>query len=765
MGVTSDSEISSLSGFLSVYRSYIDSTSCDEVIPLPDKSEMKQKVLHFYEHRINRYRERLSAMYPDNGCTDTTKFSHICTTSMMDVLSYMDVSSQLELKKVNRYFLKLVKIAQTDVNLNVMDGWIDAIHISTFLKRLVLAGEPKEGDLIEFTTLLQNDGFLQLTTLELYLLGEWVVLDILNAIATRVNREYALGLLSEDFRLNLVVQEKEFSLYFATHFAALVNSSLYLVLSNLSFISSFEGSIPILLRETHLSRCLYLTEIYMNGIPLGWDGIMALCMSLWPSDQSCPHSVPVLSRLFLGDTLLKDSCVLRIATAVKEGLLTSLEYLDLSRNSISAHSATHLVHFLNSFLCPCLRYVKLSENPQLSNGCLAAWFRGLAQGTCPCLRVLELNDCGLLPCDFTALGEFCLTDYAAHIIVLDLGNNKPGDAILDFLAALRRSPCTTLETLNLEGARLCGMDHSNQSHQSHQSHNSSQLVELAQWLRSDKAARLKRLILRRTQLTGEALCELLDALQSSAIHHLDLLDLCGNGIHNLDRDAWEALIACPTPALHIDMLSLARNPYSNEDFFLIVQWLQHHVEGCRLKEMSFEDNAITTTGVAAFFRIFPQEVEGRLDSLSIVSTSIRMIGVALHQWLLSPASTHLRSLQMVNCNLSKKDVAYLVDAFRQSDFCQKLELLRLSGNHDIDDMFICSLLDTLGMGRMPCLHKLDLSYTGITKRGAYHFVSFFQNASSYSLRSLNLSYADIPPSCEKRILSEFCRVFKGHCVI
>lgn len=716
---------------------------------MPDKSDLKQKVLQLYEQRINRYRERLSAMYPDNGCVEAARFSQIRTTSMMDVLSYMSVPSQLELKKVNRYFLKLVKIAQTDVSVNALDGWIDAIHLSTFLKRLVIAAEPREGDLAEFTTLLQNDGFLHLTTLELYLVGEWAVLDILNALATRVNRESSLGLLSEDFRLNLVVQEREFSPYFATHFASIVNSSLYLVLSNLSFISAFEGSMPLLLRETRLSRCQHLTEIYMNGVPLGWDGVMALCMSLWPSDQSSPHSVPVLSRLFLGDTMLKDSCVLRIATAVKEGLLSSLEYLDLSRNSVSAHSAAHLVHFLNAFLCPCLRYVKLSENPQLSDGCLAAWFRGLAQGTCPCLRVLELNDCGLLPCDFAALGAFLRTDYAAHLTVLDLGNNRPGDAAVSFLAALRQSPCAALETLNLEGARLGGAG----------------AEQLGLWLASDRAARLKRLILRRTQLSGEDLRGLLGALQASSIRHLALLDLCGNAIHGLDAEAWEALAACPTPALRVDVLSLARNPFSNEDFFLLVRWLRRHVEGCRLREMSFEDNAITTKGVAAFFSVFPREVEGLLESLSIVSTSIRTIGPALHQWLLSPATAHLRSLQLVNCNLSKKDLAFLVDAFRRSDYCQRVELLRLSGNHDVDDVFIRDFLDVFGKGRMPCLLKLDLSYTGITKRGAYEFVSFFQSASSYSLTSLNIAYSDIPPSREKQILSDFCRVFKGRCIL
>lgn len=109
----------------------------DEIIPVPNNEETKQKVLQLYDQRINRYKMRLSAMYPDNGCAQTAGFGQIRTTSMMSILSYMDTPSQLELKKVSRFFQKMVKISQTDVSVNAMEGWIDAIHLSTFLQRLV----------------------------------------------------------------------------------------------------------------------------------------------------------------------------------------------------------------------------------------------------------------------------------------------------------------------------------------------------------------------------------------------------------------------------------------------------------------------------------------------------------------------------------------------------------------------------------------------------------------------------------------------------
>lgn len=764
----------------------------DEIIPVPNNEETKQKVLQLYDQRINRYKMRLSAMYPDNGCAQTAGFGQIRTTSMMNILSYMDTPSQLELKKVSRFFQKMVKISQTDVSVNAMEGWIDAIHLSTFLQRLVLAGEPKEEDLQEFVALLQNDGYLQLKTLELYLVGECALLEILSAIATRVDRESSLGLLSEDFRLNLVIQEKELSPYFASRFASLVNSSLCRILTNITFICSLQGSVPLLLQDTQFGRCPYLTEVYLNGIPLGRSGVMALFSSLWPSDPLAPlspHAAPALSRLFLSDTGVGDTCVAKLASAVESGLLTSLEYLDLSRNAITAHGMARVVHFLNAYMCPNLKYVKVSENPRLSEGCLAAWFRGLCEGTAPCLKVIEVNDCGLNSADFEALGAFFRSEWSAHITQLDVGNNRVGDeGVVPFLRCLRgvselmsgvaelisgsemevnspsemevyspsevesRSegePHAELESLNLEGTNL----------------SSEGVAELSRWLSGSKTSRLHRLVLRNNLIGGQDLLTLFSALQQSCIQCFSELDLSGNGIQDLDKKRWEAATRTPSHVLQVKHFSLARNPYNNDDFAIVVGWLSKHTDVHSLTQIDFEDNCITTKGVAAFLDIFPTEVEGRLDSFTIFSTSIRTIGATLHKWLRSPSAAHLRTLQLVNCNLCKNDLAYLVHAFKTSHFCQGIQYLRLSGNHDVDDVFVRDFIDVYEAGYLSHLEKLDLSYTAISKKGAYAFLSFFQRASEYSLALLNICYTSIPRKREQQILREFRRVFKGGCVI
>ena len=114
---------------------------------------------------MNRYKLRLSAMYPEYSEAGIFDISRIRSASMIEVVSFLDTPTQLNLKCVNRYFRKLVKISHNRVSLDTSSGWIDAIHLSTFLKEITLVGEPKEKDLKEFTTLLRNDGYLQLSHL------------------------------------------------------------------------------------------------------------------------------------------------------------------------------------------------------------------------------------------------------------------------------------------------------------------------------------------------------------------------------------------------------------------------------------------------------------------------------------------------------------------------------------------------------------------------------------------------------------------------
>ena len=85
---------------------------------------------------MNRYKMRFSAMYPAPIESGPFDVSRIRSSTMMELVSYMDLMTQLNLKRVNRYFRKLVKISHSRVSLAANAGWVDAIHLSTFLKEI-----------------------------------------------------------------------------------------------------------------------------------------------------------------------------------------------------------------------------------------------------------------------------------------------------------------------------------------------------------------------------------------------------------------------------------------------------------------------------------------------------------------------------------------------------------------------------------------------------------------------------------------------------
>ena len=175
---------------------------------------------------MNRYKMRFFFFFSapiDSGPFDV---SRLRSSTMSELLSYVDLMTQLNLKRVNRYFRKLVKISHSQVSLAANAGWVDAIHLSTFLKEITLVGEPKEPELKEFTNLLRNDGFLQLNHLCLHYIGEFALLEIIDALSARIERDIAMNVMSDSFNAKLLIQENEFSPYFALRFSKFFNSTL-----------------------------------------------------------------------------------------------------------------------------------------------------------------------------------------------------------------------------------------------------------------------------------------------------------------------------------------------------------------------------------------------------------------------------------------------------------------------------------------------------------------------------------------------------------
>ena len=304
---------------------------------------MREKVQLLYDMRINRFKARFSAMYPAESATETINISRFRAASMLELVSYLDTRTQLRLKLVNRYFRKLISISHSDVSLTTRSGWAEIIHLSTFLKRIQLYGEPYERDLHTFTKLLENDGFTELTTLEVHFIGEWALLEIIEALSRRVQRAMRINFLNDSLSANLLIEESDFTPFFAKKFADLTNSVLCLIFTSLHFIVKEMEGVEILLKELQLSKCSRLVRLDFSSIPLGRHGFELLSRSLWSSsfESNCAE-IPRLTTLSLASCNLTDNCFRTLCEFISRGYLSNLQVLDLSANRLTYETVNHL---------------------------------------------------------------------------------------------------------------------------------------------------------------------------------------------------------------------------------------------------------------------------------------------------------------------------------------------------------------------------------------------------------------------------------------
>lgn len=722
----------------------------DEVTPVSNHSEKKEKIRKLYDERMNRYKMRFSAMYPAPVESGPIDVSRIRSATMMELVSYLDLVTQLNLKRVNRYFRKLVKISHSQVSLAANAGWVDAIHLSTFLQEITLVGEPKEPELKEFTNLLRNDGFLQLNHLCLHYIGEFALLEIIDALSARIERDIAMGILSDSFNAKLLVQENEFSPYFALRFSKFFNATLHKVITSISLIVRESEGLEEILKNIRLADCPKLLQFDLTNDPITPKGYQYFLNSFWPMTEE--HTPCPVAYLHLRNTQLTDRTLIGIANAAERGLLSNLSEIDLSENRLTFDAIHAFTKPLSEFLCPNIRAISLSHNRQAGCGSLAAWLRNLAEGVCPLLCVLELNDCGLLRIELEALGRFIESSFADSLTILDIGNNSEiTQGIPQFLQQLRRSTNRCLTVLNLEGLQLTR----------------EILSEFYLWIEEKGPAQLQKLILRGNLIDGKGLCLLFRALQLSSITLLSLLDVSSNLMQSFGQE-WSELFGLPmrSPCLSIEEFDISHNPITNEDIGILISFFQSYVDMTRFTCVSLEDMRLSTDGVDRFFLSFASQPSSQLCRLSIVSTPITGVGDSLYQWLISPAACSIRRLSLVNCSLSFEDLRLMSKAMLVSQYCQNLQCLRLSGNQGVDDDFVEVFLQTyMQDGVLPILYELDMSYTGITKVGANLFLEFFSKHEDYSLRLLNLSYLQISDSRIDAIHDEFRRVFKGSCIM
>ena len=92
-------------------------------------------------------------------------------------------------------------------------------------------------------------------------------------------------------------------------------------------------------------------------------------------------------------------------------------------------------------------------------------------------------------------------------------------------------------------------------------------------------------------------------------------------------------------------------------------------------------------------------------------------------------------------------------------------MIKLSGNFEVDDTFVQEFVRVYSIEDiLPMIYELDISYTSMSKVGAYALLEFFSTHHNYSLRRLNLAYTKLSEHRINILFDEFKRIFKGGCM-
>ena len=702
------------------------------------QQEAIKRVVNARSHKFIR---RLSVAYPEQ---EGDLFSRIRVSTMICVAEYCDMTTQTLLSKVNKYFNSLIRTSRTKADINCQSGWVDAINRSPFLKVITLRNECTPEDTQRFCRIIKNDGFPELTDINFVYVGDDTIKSILTALSTKISRSLRLNIINSEFSAGIIISVYDLTQRICYAFAE-ASTSLCHVLGRLRLVTSDQEGLESFFKVVDLSNFSRLSLIDLAGCPLHRRGTELFIRSVWPEGVS-PADLPPVKILRLSDTQMTNSGMLSMSLVMRREAFPNLEELDISSNKISHSGMTLLAEALGAYSCPNLKKLNITDN-FISVGNMVSLFGVLTMGACPLLEELEFAHTGIGASDLEGLIEFVCSPFAENLKRLNISNNPQiTDALGKFFEALRDGNAHNLRVLFVEGVSI----------------SLGEVKEMIGWLLSGKASHLKALILKSNLLDGECFRLLLQTLVDIRCPRLTVVDFSSNLIGDFVENDWLHLISLDGEETIIEQIDFSFNPFTDNDMRLLLMFLSRFSRLERISRVSFTTNNISSETFNYFFRAFP-EGPSSLSYLSIDSCSIVGAGSSFYSFLCSESFCNLTTLSLRDCGLSSDDLWKLMDGFDRG-MCNKLSILRLDGNGEIDNRFVRRFLQTYGRpNTLSNLSRLDLGYTQIDAEGVMLFYHFFEENPNSKLYSLDLSSICLQ-SDERSELKEMLKnVWTGHC--
>lgn len=678
-------------------------------------------------------------MYPE---IDEDPLTKIRVATMVEVIQYCDVSTQILLSSVNRYFYKLIQTARINVSVNCRAEWVDSLNKSPFITDIGLYCECNDSEMDRFCRIIRNDGFLFLRTLSLHLLSEDNIISILEAVDDKVSRTLRLGLVSPEDAISLTLRCFYLTTRICYAFSEASMNSLSRVLGSLTIITNDVEGVMNFFKLVDFSAFTLLHSLILSDCPLQSRGFEVLVRSLWPSGKSSVCSAPI-RELVLDNVQLRDANIISLQSVMERGLLVDLEYLNLASNCITSEGMKHFSEALSHYSCPNLKRLFLSDN-YISVDSTISFFTALAQGVCPLLSQLELSNTGIGPQDIRSFALYLRSPYPDNLTRINISNNPlVTEALSVFFEALLHSNCMKIKTLIMESISI----------------STSEIRILSKWLVSGKATSLRHLLLRSNLLDQTAFCLLLTALIDERCPRLSVFDFSGNMIGNFDDYQWNRLLDTDGSPVSFEQIDFSFNPLTDTDMTWIIHYMKEFSNVDCIQRISYSNNAITAETVRIFFEAFPNH-PCALYYLTFSSCSLGGCGPHFYKFICSEAARNLDQLSLQDCNLSEEDLSLLCDALKDGS-CVKLRYLKLDGNANIQDSFVTRFLDVLQKGTIPNMSIISLCFTSITYTGVLGFLEYIQANPFLHLQEIRVTGIDVTRDERHNLKDIFEQEFSG----
>lgn len=542
------------------------------------------------------------------------------------------------------------------------------------------------------------------------------------------------------------------------------------------------------------------------------SGMQCIINSL--SNYSCPN----LKEFIISSNNIGPNSLVPLFHAFSRGICPCLENLDISNTGIDLSDISALSLFLKSEFAEYLSRLSISNNPQVTPA-LPLLFSSLRESSVTHLKTLLLEGVSISIIELSMLCEWMVCGKASHLENLILKANLiDSESFLVLLETFTHPSCPKVRIIDFSSNLIGGFNETEfkrlLARDSVQSPAHSPVqAPGGEYMGVNSSATTSSSSVSSSSTTTTTLLTEQSRIQSVHSNNIDMpsttpssssvaisspspspssnilsspsflsspstthspqppTTVSDHSVQNdlVDNDSLNLLIRSPDSETRdfthmpfaFTVVDFSFNPLTDADLRLLLMFYRQYSPIQYVSSIMLGSNMFGLSGIVEFFSSYPVDTPSYLTSLTIDSISITGVGRYFHNFFGTKICQNLRELQLRDCNLSVSDLRLLVDSLSDSS-CNKLNVLRVNGNSELNDSFVEHFLSVYEhRSVLGNLYELDLSYSSVTVTGGELFIEYFASHPDCRLQRLDMTYCQFDKHEKKMLSQKFKDVYNG----